>query len=57
LEEFLELFAKTISMPIETLSTGLSSNNQLYLKFLTELYKIDFIGYQKSMSKDDLEHY
>jgi hypothetical protein len=50
LVEFLEMFQKTISMPIDTL---LSENPPLCLMFLTELYEINFIEYQKNMKKED----
>jgi hypothetical protein len=47
--EFLELLEQTLLMPIDTL---LSENPPLHLMFLTELYEINFIGYQASMSKE-----
>jgi hypothetical protein len=37
-------------MPMETL---VLENPPLHLMFLTELYEINFIGYQKSMNNDD----
>jgi hypothetical protein len=46
--EFLELLHETLLMPIETLLTS-----QCNLLFLTELFNLNFISYQKSMLPED----